>query len=117
MAGRTGTEPRRVLDLAALDLGVQSGHALVVERNFAAHEDVQDDAERPHVDLGASVRLGVEELGRGKVERAAERRQVRHGRVQVRQAKVDDLDVARLRDEDVLDLEVCAAQLASVMAQ
>jgi hypothetical protein len=50
---------------------VQGGHALVIEGDLAANEDVEDDAEGPDVDLGTGVGLGVEKLGRGKVEGAA----------------------------------------------
>lgn len=79
----TGTEPGGVLDLPSLDLGVQRRHALVVEWHFSTDEDVEDDAEGPHVDLGSSVGLGVEELGGGKVERAAEGVEVGDGRVEI----------------------------------
>ena len=56
---RTCAEPDRVLDEAALDLGVEGGHGLVVKGDLAADEDVQDDAKAPHVDLGAGVHLCV----------------------------------------------------------
>lgn len=103
----TCAEPAGVLDDSSLDLGVQGRHALVVEGYFAAYEDVKDDAEAPHVDLGSRVGFGVEQLGRGKVERPAKGAEVRRRRVEIRQTKVDDLDVARLGDENVFNLEVC----------
>jgi hypothetical protein len=56
----TCTEPTRVLDLTSLDLGMQSGHALIVERDFATNEHVQDDTERPYIDFWPNVRFRVE---------------------------------------------------------
>lgn len=91
---------------------MQRRHALIVERHLAANEDIQDDAEGPDVDLGTGVRLCIQELGRGKVERAAEGREVRGWRIEVREAEVDDLDVAGLGDEDVLNLQVCGKKKA-----
>ena len=85
---------------------MKRGHALVVERHFPTYEHVEHDAEAPHVDLGPGVDFGVEELGRGEVERAAEGGEMVDGVVEVGEAKVDELDVPRLRDKDVLDFEI-----------
>ena len=85
---------------------MQRRHALIVERHLAAHEHIQHDPETPHIDFWPSVEPRVEQLRRGKVERSAERRQLGRRRKQVGQTKVDDLDVARVGDEDVLDLEI-----------
>jgi hypothetical protein len=71
------------------------GHARVVERGLAAHEHVQHYIEALQVDLG-----------RGEVERAAEGAEAADGRdVEVREAKVGDLDVPAVGDQDVHDLE------------
>lgn len=86
---------------------MQRRHALVVKGDLAADEDVEDNAKAPDVDLGSRVELGVEEFGGGKVEGTAEGAELGDGGVEVREAKVDDLDVARLGDEDVFDLEIC----------
>jgi len=86
---------------------MQRRHALIVEGHLAANKDVEHDAETPNVDLGTGVGLGVEEFGGGKIEGTAEGGEMRGGRVEVREAKVDDFDVARFGDEDVLDFEIC----------
>ena len=111
---RTCAEPNGVLDEPALNFRVERGHALVVERDLAADEHVEHDAEAPDVDLRAGVHARVEQLRRGEVERAAEGGQVRRGVVQVRQAKVDDFDVPRLGDQDVLDLEICGRATSAI---
>lgn len=103
---RTCTEPSGVFDETSLDLGVEGGHALVVKGHFAADKHIEDDAEAPEVDFGSGVRFGVEELWGGKVEGAAERGELGVLGVEVREAKVDDFDVACFGDENVLDLEV-----------
>ena len=85
---------------------MQGWHALVVERHLAANQDIQDDSKTPHIDLGPSVDLRVEEFWCSEVQRAAERRKMVDGVVQIGETEVDDLDVARVRDEDVLNLQV-----------
>jgi len=65
---RTCAQPNWVIDDAALNLGVQGGHVLIVEGDLAAYEDVEDNAERPDVNLRACIHFGVEQLGCGKVE-------------------------------------------------
>jgi len=67
-ARRTCTQPNWVIDNAALNFSVQRRHVLVVKGDFAANEDIKDDTEGPDVDFRASVHLGVEQLGCGKVE-------------------------------------------------
>lgn len=81
---------------------------MIVEGDLAADEDVENDAEGPDVDFRTGVRLGIQQLGRCEVEGATEGGEIRARRVEVGKAEVDDLGVARLRDEDVLDLEICA---------
>lgn len=85
---------------------MEGGHALIIERHSTTYKDVQYDAEAPDVDLGACIYLGIQELRRSKVERAAEGREVLCGIVEVRETEVDNLDIPCLRDEDVLDFEV-----------
>jgi len=80
---RTSREPDGILDQASLDLCMQGRHALVVERDFSADKDVEDDAKAPYVDFWAGVDAGVEELGGGKVEGAAKGGEVGEGVVEV----------------------------------
>jgi hypothetical protein len=88
------------------DLCMQLRHALVVKRHFTTYQNVQDDAETPHVDLGPRVLLRLQEFWRSKVQTPAKCLELAPGREKIAQAEVDDLDVARLADENVLDLEV-----------
>nr|GFD58079.1 hypothetical protein [Tanacetum cinerariifolium] len=69
----TITQPRWIFDNALFDLGVQLRHALIVEGHLAAHQNVEDDAEAPHVDLGTRVLLRLQQLWSGKVEASAKR--------------------------------------------
>lgn len=80
---RTCAQPNWVIDDAALNLGVQGGHVLIIKGDLAADEDVEDDAKGPDVDLWAGVDFGVEELGCGKVEGATKGGEVGSGVVQV----------------------------------
>ena len=85
---------------------MQCWHALIVEGDFAAYEDVEDYPERPDVNLGTGVDFGVQQLGSSEVEGPAERGEV-GGRVpEIGQPKIDDLDIPGLGDQDVLDLQV-----------
>ena len=59
--------------MALLDLGVKLRHALVVERQLAADEDVQYNAETPDINLGASILLSLEQFWGGKVQTSTER--------------------------------------------
>lgn len=68
----TSAQPTRVFDLPPLDLRMQRRHALIVEWHLSTHEDVEDDSEAPYIDLGTGVRLGIEELGGGKVKGTTE---------------------------------------------
>jgi len=65
---RTCAQPNWVIDDAALNFCVQCGHVLVVKGDLAANENIKDDTEGPDVDLRASVHLGIEQFGCGKVE-------------------------------------------------
>lgn len=72
----TVAQPSRILDLSTLNLGVQCWHALIVEWHLSADENVEHDTETPDIDFRASVDFSVEQLGRGKVERTTECREV-----------------------------------------
>ena len=103
----TCTEPHGVFDQPALDLGVERGHALVVKGHLATYEHVQDHSKAPYVDLRPGIYLGIEKFRRSKIKGATKRRQVGDGIVEIREAKIDNLNIASLRNEDVLDFEVC----------
>ena len=80
---------------------------LAGEREAAGHHGVEDDAEAPHVDLGAAVGLALEDLGGGVVRGAAVG--VEEGGVGELggHAPVDDLDGGLVGgDEDVLVLQI-----------
>lgn len=112
----TCTQPCWVLDLSAFDLRVQGRHGLIVEWHFATDQHVENDAKAPHVDFGPSVDFGVQQLWRSKIQRPAEGGKVRMGRVQIRQAEVDNLDVSSFTDENVLDFQVYKGDNQSVSA-
>ena len=92
--------------MAFLDLGVQLRHALVVERYFSAHQNVEHNPETPYIDLWAGVLLGLQQFWGCEIQAAAECFQQISGREQVAQAKINDFDVASLADEDVLNFQV-----------
>jgi hypothetical protein len=96
------------------DLCMQLRHALVVKGHFAAHQDIKDDAETPHVDLGPCVLLGLQEFRRGKVQTPAEGLELAAGREEIAQAKVDDFDVARLANQNVLNLQIAMDNAVAV---
>ena len=85
---------------------MQGWHALIVEGDLPTDEDVEDDSETPDVDFGTGVETSVEEFGGGEVERTAEGGKLGVRGEEVGETEVDDLDVSRVGDEDVLDLEV-----------
>lgn len=81
-------------------------HALIVEGDLPADQNIQDNTKAPHINLRPGVCPGLEELRRGKVQATTEGLEVATGREQVAQAEVDDLDVTDLANKDVFDLEV-----------
>lgn len=85
---------------------MQGGHALVIKRHFAAYQNIEDDAETPHVNLWSGVGSCLKELWGGKVETATKCLQMTAGCEEVAETKVDNLDIAGLADEDVLDFEI-----------
>lgn len=64
----TCTQTNGVLNKTTLDFCMERRHALIVKWYLATDEDVEDDTENPHIDFGASVSLGVQNLRRRKVE-------------------------------------------------
>lgn len=85
---------------------MQSRHALIVERHFTTNENVEDDTETPHVNFGPRICPCLQQLGSGEVETAAKGFEMAARREQVTQAKIDNLDVASLADEDVFDFQI-----------
>jgi hypothetical protein len=81
-------------------------HALVVKWHLATDQNIQDDAKAPHINLGTGVGSGLQKLRRGKVQATAKGLEMATWGEEVAQAKINDLDIAGLADEYVLDLEV-----------
>ena len=103
---RTCAQPDRVFDQAALDLCVESGHALVIEWYFSTHQDVEDDSKTPHIHLGTGILLRLQQFRGRKIQGPAKSLQVISRTKQIRKPKINDLDVARLGNEDVFNFEV-----------
>mmetsp|Transcript_34149 Transcript_34149/g.93914 ORF Transcript_34149/g.93914 Transcript_34149/m.93914 type:complete len:269 (+) Transcript_34149:860-1666(+) len=97
--------PRQRED-ATLDLFEEVGYVLVVERQRAAEEGVEDDTARPDVDLGAGVELAGDDLGGGIVGRAAARLEEVAILHHVRQPKVGDPQLLVGVEQQVFRLEV-----------
>lgn len=102
----TGCEARRVLHHTLLDLRVQLRHTLVIEWHLATDQNVKDDTKTPDVDLGARVLSGLQQFRGSEIETATECLQKTPGREEIAETEVNDLDVTRLADEYVLDLQV-----------
>jgi hypothetical protein len=89
------TKPDGVLNVTALDLGVESGHALIVEWNFSADEHVKHNSETPYI--WTCIHARGQQLRRDEIERTIKREKMRNGVVEVvGETKVDDLDVSGL---------------------
>ena len=110
----TRRKPWWVVDMAFFDLGVQLRHTLVVKGDFTTHQDIEDDAKTPYIHLGPRVLFGLQQLGGGKIQAATERLEQALWREQVAQPKVDDLDISRLADEYVFDLQVSVDDAVAV---
>lgn len=95
--------------MASLDLLEQLLEVVVVERQRADEQRIQDDATRPHVGLAPVVLLATDDLWAGVVWRAAARLQHRAVRLQRCHAKVGDLDVQLVVEQQVLRLQVPVA--------
>lgn len=87
---------------------------MVIKRYLAANQHVEDNTKAPNVDFGASVGAGLEQLGGGKVETAAEGLEVATRGKEVAQTKVNDFDISRLADEDVFDFQVAVDDAVAV---
>ena len=92
---------------------MQRRHALIIEWNLAADKNVEDDTKTPDINFGTSVNFGVEQLWSRKVERSTEGGEMVFWAIQVGQAEIDDLDITRLGDQDVLNLEICESDGSS----
>lgn len=79
---------------------------MVVERHLSADKHVKHDAKTPYVHLWARVDLRVQELRSGEIKGATEGGKMRKRFEEVREAEIDDLDVPRLRNEDIFDFEI-----------
>ncbi|KAG9680072.1 Pkinase-domain-containing protein, partial [Aureobasidium melanogenum] len=88
------TQPRRILYCSLLDLGMQLRHTLIVERDLAADEDIQDNTKTPDINFGTGVSFRLQKLGCSEVEGTTERLQEALRREGVAQTEVDDFDVA-----------------------
>ena len=81
-------------------------HTLVIKRNLAADKDVKNNAETPNVHFRSRVSSRLKKLWCGKVQTATERFEVAAWCKEIAKPEVDDLDVPRLTNEDVLNLQV-----------
>lgn len=102
----TAGKPVWVVHETLLDLRMERGHALIVERHFAADQNVQHDAKTPYINLGAGILPSLQEFWSCKIKTSTECLQGATRREEVAEAKVDDLDIASFADENILDLEV-----------
>lgn len=85
---------------------MQLRHALIVKRDLSADQDIEDYTKTPYVHLGPGILFCLQQLRSSKVQTAAEGLELATGRKQVTQSKVNNLDVARFADEDVLNLQI-----------
>ena len=91
--------------LAVHDLVEDLVTRFTLERQIAAHEDIEDDAKRPNVTL--AVETALEHLRRHVVRRARNAVHVLVGLVlSLREAEVDELKLTLLGHHDVLRLDV-----------
>lgn len=112
----TRRKPVGIVNRALFDFLMESGHVLVVKRNLAAHQHKQNDAKAPYVNLGSGIRPCLQKLRRGKVQTAAvclEFPILLWGE-KVAETEIDNLDVASLADQDVLDLQVAMDNAVAV---
>jgi hypothetical protein len=100
--------------MSLLNFGVQLRHALVVERHLTTHQDIENDAKTPNVDLGPGILLRLQQFRSCEIQAPAKRLELVTWREQVAKTKVDDLNVACLANQNVLDLEVAVYDAISV---
>jgi hypothetical protein len=63
---------------AYLDAGLQGILVVVVERQLARQQDVQDDAHSPHVNRGDAIRIAGQHLGRHVVLHSTASQRISH---------------------------------------
>lgn len=100
--------------MSFLDLRVQLWHALIVERNFSANQNVKDYTKTPDIDLRTSVLLCLQKLRCRKVKTTTESLQLATGGEKVAEAKIDNFDIARLADEDIFNLQISVNNAVAV---
>lgn len=110
----TTRQPTGIVDQSLFDLGMESRHALVVEWHLTADENVENNAKAPYINLGSGVSSGLQQFWGSKIKTAAECFQVSTRRKKVAETKINDLDVASLADEYVLNLEIAMDDTVSV---
>ena len=93
---------------------MQCWHTLIVKWYLATDQDVQHNPKTPNIDFRSCVRLCLQQLWRCKVQTPAKRLQMAGRSKQVTQAKINDLNIARLTYQDVLDLEVSVNDAVSM---
>ena len=99
---------------ALADFDKERWDIVVVKRQATTEHDVQNHAAAPNIDFGPRVQAAGDDLGRGVVGTAAagfEKVAVAH---QVGEAKVADLDVEKLVEQQVFGLEVAVGDLVLV---
>jgi len=106
VAKRTAREPTGIVDDALLDFGMQSGHTLIIKRHLSTNQDVKHDTKTPNINLRPRIGSSLQQLRGGKVQAATKGLEVTARCKEVAQAKVDDLDVARLANKYIFDLEI-----------
>lgn len=79
---------------------------MVVERDFATNQNIEHNTETPDINLRPGISTSLQKLGSSEIKTATEGLEMTFGREEVAQTKVNDFDIARLADEDVLDLQV-----------
>jgi hypothetical protein len=102
----TSRQPWGIIDVALLDLGVQLRHTLVVKGYLATDQDIENDAKAPDIYFGTCVLLGLQQLWCGKIQAATKRREQALWREEIAQPEINDLDIPRLTDENILDLQI-----------
>jgi hypothetical protein len=77
---------------------------LVVKQDFATN--IQYHTKTPNIDFWVHVDLGIENFGCRKVGGPAKSGEVCHWVIEIGEPKIDDLNVACLRNDNILKLEI-----------
>ncbi|KAJ6804142.1 putative CBL-interacting protein kinase 6 [Iris pallida] len=112
-AAGVGGEPRGAPEVPPVGLPVHGQDVVVLEREEAGEEHVEDDAAGPEVGLPAVVALPRDDLRRD-VRRGPARGAQEVGAGEGAEAEVGDLEVAAVVEEEVLRLEVAVVDAAGV---